>query len=84
MKDSQQFVFEVPEVALPLVAIAYLCIGEAWVQARQETVHKPVVWWRHVLMVTGWPLALVWWAARWWATVPLQAVWKAVYARLRP
>lgn len=84
MKDSQRFVFQVPEVALPLVAIAYLCIGEAWVQSRQQATHKPVGRWRHPLMVTGWPVALVWWAAKWWWQVPLHIAWKAVYARLRP
>lgn len=84
MKDSQQFVFQVPEVALPLVAIAYLCLGEAWVQSRQQATHKPVGWWRHALMVTGYPLAYMWWAARWWVRVPVRTAWKAVHGRLRP
>lgn len=79
MNDSQQLVLQIPAVALPLVAIAYLCIGEAWVQQRQQDTHKSVPRLRHAGMVTGWPVAFLWWCARWW--------WgkgRAAYARLRP
>lgn len=80
MNDSQQLVLQIPGVALPLAAIAYLCIGEAWVQARQEKTHKRVGRWQHALMVLGWPVYFyLWFAPRYW-----YAWAKRLYARLRP
>jgi len=79
VNDSQQLVLQVPAVALPLMAIAYLCVGEAWVQHRQQESHKQVPRWRHAAMVGGWPLAFTWHCACWW-----WGAGKAAYARLRP
>lgn len=78
MKESEQLIIEIPGVALPLVLMAYLCIGEAWVQSRIQTRHRRVGKWRHLLMLTCWPLAWMRFTFRWW--------WirgKALYARLR-
>lgn len=79
MTESQQLLIQIPAVAWPLLAVAYLCTGEAWVQQRQQDSRQQVPRLRHAAMVTGWPLALVHFSALWWWQAG-----KALYARLRP
>jgi len=51
---------------LGLIAFAYLCAGEAWVQHRIVNEKQSIGVFRHAAMVLGCGLVLHWRCARWY------------------